>query len=225
MFSFCIFQKFFQKWKARGSMKDRTSALHHQTIWTMVAPKTSPNSPQQTWRTWRSITISGRIQAATLHLERWWTREHVLFESRRKLQSCCRGFRRHWGGGFHLVLASFQKSQNCRTLMGGQEGDALQRRRFSSVADSSDTETVDAARSSFFFWDYRVYRLKDSQLADSRICMLCVCISYLKKKKKKKVAVAEPSVTFDVIEICLPFCHFCHSQPMYALIFLTESAS
>lgn len=62
-------QKFFQKWRAKESMKDRTSALHHQTIWTTVAPKTSLNSLQQTWRTWRSITTLARIQAATLHLE------------------------------------------------------------------------------------------------------------------------------------------------------------
>lgn len=58
-----------------------------------------------------------------------------------------------------------------------------------------------------FFWDNYAYRLRLS-LVDSEICMLCVCISYLKRKKKKKVAVAEPLVTFNVIEICLPFLSF-----------------
>lgn len=55
-----------------------------------------------------------------------------------------------------------------------------------------------------------------------------VCMYQLfgeKKQQKTRKKVAEPSDTFDVIEICLPFCHFCHSQPMYALIFLIESAS
>lgn len=66
---FSLQRKFFLKWKARATMKARTSALHHQTVWTTVAPRTWLNSPQQTWRTWRSITISGKIQAATPHLE------------------------------------------------------------------------------------------------------------------------------------------------------------
>lgn len=60
-------------------MKDRTSVLHHQTIWTMVAPRTSLNSPRRTWRTWRSITILERIRAATLHPEWWRSREPVFF--------------------------------------------------------------------------------------------------------------------------------------------------
>lgn len=65
-------------------------------------------------------------------------------------------------------------------------------------------------------------------LTGGQLNLYVVCMYQLfeeKKKRKKNVAVAEPSVTFDVIEICLPFCHFCHSQPMYAVIFLTESAS
>lgn len=104
-------------------------------------------------------------------------------EGRRKWQSCCQGFWETLGTGFSfLVLASFQKSQNWRTLMGGQEGDALQRRRFSSVAESRDTETVDAGQE-LLFWDYHTQRLSP---ADSQICMLCVCISYLKKKRKDK---------------------------------------
>lgn len=47
--------------------------------------------------------------------------------------------------GFHLVLASFQKRQTWRTMMGGQGGGGgvLQRRRFNSVAYNRDTETVD----------------------------------------------------------------------------------
>lgn len=89
--------------------------------------------------------------------------------------------------------------------MGGQEGDALQSRRFSSVADSRDTETVDMVWSSFS--GITMPPTQRLSLADSQICMLCVCISYL-GEKKKNVAVAEPSVTFDVIEICLPLCHF-----------------
>lgn len=46
--------------------------------------------------------------------------------------------------GFHLVLASFQKRQTWRTMMGGQGGGGgvLQRRRFNS-AYNRDTETVD----------------------------------------------------------------------------------
>ena len=71
-------------------------------------------------------------------------------------------------------------------------------------------------------------RLTDSKTltgGQSNLYVVCMYQLFEKKKKEKKVAVAEPSVTFDVIEICLPFRHFCHSQPMYALIFLTESAS
>lgn len=82
--------------------------------------------------------------------------------------------------------------------MGGQEGDALQRRRFSSVADSRDTETVDASLELLFLELPRLATQRLS-LADGQICMLCVCISYLETKKRK---VAEPSVSFDVIEIC-----------------------
>lgn len=130
-----------------------------------------------------------------------------LEKGRRKVEEL---FGRHWGRGFHLVLASFQKSQNCRTLMGGQEGDALQRRRFSSAAHSRDTLRLLTRSGAPFLGLLRSPTQKDS-LADSRISMLCVCISYLRKKKKKKretLAAAEPSVPFDVIEIRLPFCHF-----------------
>lgn len=156
-----------------------------------------------------------------------------VFGGRRKSHSCCRSFGRHWGRGFHLALASLQKSQNCWTLMGGQEEDALQRRHFSSVADSKDTETVDRIWSSFFGGLLRrlLCRLKDLQWRTVKsVCCVYVSVIWKKKKqtrknKKKAAVAAEPSVTFDVIEICLQFCHFCHSQPMYALMFLTESAS
>uniref|UniRef100_A0A8C7WWA8 C2H2-type domain-containing protein n=1 Tax=Oryzias sinensis TaxID=183150 RepID=A0A8C7WWA8_9TELE len=37
---FSLQRKFFLKWKARATMKARTSALHHQTVWTTVAPRT-----------------------------------------------------------------------------------------------------------------------------------------------------------------------------------------
>lgn len=105
--------------------------------------------------------------------------------------------------------------------MGGQDGDALQRRRFGSAADSRDTETVDVVWSSFF----GITALTDSKtLTGGQWNLYVVCMYQLfGEKKEKKVAV--PSLTFDVIENCLPFCHFRHSQPMYALIFLTESAS
>lgn len=135
LFLFVFLQKFFQKWTTRATTKDRTSALRHQTTWTIAAPRTSPSWPRPTWRTWRSITILGRIRAATLHLE-WarpgnssWFFPFFLFfcflslslsflgRLRGKLQSCFQGFgRRHWGlgeegggeGAFHLALASFQ---------------------------------------------------------------------------------------------------------------------
>lgn len=109
-------------------------------------------------------------------------------------------------------------------MMGGQEGEALQRGRFNSVAYNGVTETVDAFWSSFF----RITTLTDSKTltgGQSNLYVVCMYQLFEKKKKAKSIAVAEPSVTFDVIEICLPFCHFCHSQPMYALILLTESAS
>lgn len=105
-----------------------------------------------------------------------------LEKGRRKVEEL---FGRHWGRGFHLVLASFQKSQNCRTLMGGQEGDALQRRRFSSAAHSRDTLRLLTRSGAPFLGLLRSPTQKDS-LADSRISMLCVCISYLRKKKKKE---------------------------------------
>lgn len=70
-------KKFSQRWITRGNMKDRTSALHPQTLWTMAAPKTSQSSQQQIWRTWRSITTLGRIRAATPHREWWNGRGHV----------------------------------------------------------------------------------------------------------------------------------------------------
>lgn len=155
-----------------------------------------------------------------------------VFGGRSKSHSCCHSFGRHWGRGFHLALASLQKSQNCWTLMGGQEEDALQRRHFSSVADSKDTETVDRVWSSFL-GDYCADYCADSKTCSggqSNLCVVCMYQLFGKKKqtgknKKKAAVAAEPSVTFDVIEICLQFCHFCHSQPMYALMFLTESAS
>lgn len=51
------------------------------------------------------------------------------------------------------------------------------------------------------------HRLKDSLWRTVKsVC--CVYVSAIWGKKKKNVAVAEPSVTFDVIEICLPLCHF-----------------
>lgn len=108
--------------------------------------------------------------------------------------------------------------------MGGQEGNALHRRRFSFLADIRATETVDTAWSFFF----GITALADSKTltgGQSNPYVVCMYQLFKKKKKKRKVAVAEPSVTFDVIEFCLTFCHFCHSQPIYALIFWTESAS
>lgn len=70
-------QKFFQKWRIRGNMKDRTLILRRRITWTTAALKTSPSSPQPTWRTWRSITTSERTQAATRHRERRRRRELV----------------------------------------------------------------------------------------------------------------------------------------------------
>lgn len=90
--------------------------------------------------------------------------------------------------------------------MGGQEGDALQGTRFSSVAVAETLKLPTLVWSSFILG---LLRLPSQRLAlaDSQICMLCVCIMLFEeeKKKRKKVAVAERSVTFDVIEICLPF--------------------
>lgn len=44
--------------------------------------------------------------------------------------------------------------------MGGREGGARQRRRFSSAAEGRDTEHVDAGLG-LLFWDYFTYPLKD----------------------------------------------------------------
>lgn len=90
-------------------MKDRTSISRHRTIWTMAAPKTSPSSPRLTWRIWRSTITLGRIRAATPHPEGWQTRGCDIF-------FVCFPLGWEGGGGGHLVLASGQKSQNCRTL-------------------------------------------------------------------------------------------------------------
>ena len=106
-----------------------------------------------------------------------------LEKGKRKVQSCLGDT---GGRGFHLVLASFQKSQNCRTLMGGQEGDALQRRRFSSAAHSRDTLRLLTRSGAPFLGITALTDSKRLSLADSRISMLCVCISYLRKKKKRK---------------------------------------
>lgn len=101
--------------------------------------------------------------------------------------------------------------------MGRQDGDALPRRRFSSAADSRDAETVDTVWSSFF----GINALADTKTLtgeQSNLYVVCMYHSVLKRKKKLSV---EPSVTFDVIKICLPLYHL---KPMYSLMFLTESA-
>lgn len=68
--------------------------------------------------------------------------------------------------------------------MGGQEGDALQRRRFSSVADSRDTETVDAGLELLFFG---ITTLSDSKtLTGGRSNLYVVCMYQLFGNKKKK---------------------------------------
>lgn len=189
---FCIFQKFFQKWTARGNMKDRTSPLQHRTVWTMVAPKTSLNSLRQTWRTWRSITILERIQAATLHLEWWWTRKLSSFFLFLKAEGNYRIVVETLGDsgkrGFHLVLASFQKRQTWRTMMGDQGGGGgggvLQRRRFNSVAYNRDTETVDTVWSSSF--GITTLTGSDSHWWTVKsVCCVYVSVIWRGKKRKK----------------------------------------
>lgn len=101
--------------------------------------------------------------------------------------SCCHGFGRHWGRGFHLALASLQKSQNCWTLMGGQEEDALQRRHFSSVANSKDTETVHRVWSSYL-GDYCADYCADSKTLNggqSNLYVVCMYQLFGKKQNKK----------------------------------------
>lgn len=68
-------------------------------------------------------------------------------------------------------------------MKGGQEGEALQRRRFNSVASNRDTETVDAVWSSFF----GITTLNDSKtLAGGQSNLYVVCMYQLFEKKKKK---------------------------------------
>lgn len=91
--------------------------------------------------------------------------------------------------------------------MGDQEGHALQGRCFSSVAFSRETETVDAVWNSSL---WGIITLTDSKtLSGGQSNLYVVCMYQLsEKKKKEEVAVAEPSVTFNVIKICSPFLSF-----------------
>lgn len=145
-----------------------------------------------------------------------------FFGGRRKLQSCCHGFGRHWGKGFSFSFGLLPEEPELPDSDGRPGRRRTSKETFQLCC--RDAETVDAVRSSFFFG---ITALTDSKtLTGGQSNLYVVCMYQLfEKKKRKKVAVAEPSVTFDVVEVCLPFCHFCHSQPMYALIFLTESAS
>lgn len=205
------FQKFFQKWTTRGSMKDRTSALHHQTIWTMVAPKTSLNLLQQTWRTWRSITISGRIRAATLHPERWRTRGHVLGFSRKRQKESRRVVWETLGKGFSFSFGLLPEEPELPDSDGRPGRRRTSKETFQLCCPQQrHTETVDALWSSFF----GITALTDSKRltgGQSNLYVVCMYQLFEEKKKKKKretLAAAEPSVPFDVIEIRLPFCHF-----------------
>lgn len=143
--SFCL-QTFFQKWKTRGNMKDRTLILHHQKIWTTAAPKTSLNSLQQTWRTWRSITTLERIQAATRHLERWWTRGQFFFYEPDGIMSW-RNRRR----GFHFSYGLLPG----RAITVGLWREARKEMHFTgdipALTLTSHTETVDTDLELLFF--------------------------------------------------------------------------
>lgn len=98
-------------------------------------------------------------------------------------------------GGGVVVSAEASVWKNCRTLMRGQEGNALHKRHSSSLADTRDTKTLDSAWSSFrwaWWWGGA------AALAGSRIqTAQPVCCMY--QSLKKSVAVAEAPVTFDVI--------------------------
>ena len=178
-------QKFFQKWITRGSMKDRTSALHHQTVWTMVAPKTSLNLLQQTWRTWRSITISGRIRAATLHPERWRTRGHVLGFSRKRQKESTELFGRHRGKGFSFSFGLLPEEPELPDSDGRPGRRRTSKETFQLCCPQQrHTETVDALWSSFF-GDYCAHRLKKT-LTGGQSNLYVVCMYQLFEKKKKR---------------------------------------
>lgn len=87
--------------------------------------------------------------------------------------------------GFHLVLASFQKRQTWRTMMGGQGGGGvLQRRRFNSVAYNRDTETVDTVWSSSF--GITTLTGSDSHWWTVKsVCCVYVSVIWRGKKRKK----------------------------------------
>lgn len=93
--------------------------------------------------------------------------------------------------------------------------------------DITDSQTVDTAWSSFF----GITVLADSKtLGGGQSSLYVVCTYRLfkvekKKTKEKKVAVAEPSVLLDVIEVCLTFGHSRHSRQCMPLFCWTESAS
>ena len=96
--------------------------------------------------------------------------------------------------------------------------------------DITDSQTVDTAWSSFF----GITVLADSKtLGGGQSSLYVVCTYRLFKvekkkkaeKKEKKVAVAEPSVPLDVIEVRLTFGHSCHSRQCMPLFCWTESAS
>lgn len=162
-------------------MKDKISTLHHQTVWTMVAPKTSLSSLQQTWMTWRSITVLGRIRAATLHLECWWTGEHVWFlvifslEGEENSGIVVKALGDTGEGGFLFTSVSFKSLElvNSDRRPGRRR---TSKERFSALYPIAETLRQMTWSGSPFFRNYY-------SLADSQICMLCVCISYLKKEK------------------------------------------
>lgn len=164
-------------------MKDRTSVLHHQTIWTMVAPRTSLNSPQRTWRTWRSITILERIQAATLHLEWWRSREHILFVFTQLLSRRWEtlGMREGFRLGFGLLPAEPELPDS--------DGRPRKEMHFTGNVSASllisDTLKL-STRPGAPLLGLPHLPTQRLSLADSRICMSSISISYLKKKKRER---------------------------------------
>lgn len=77
--------------------------------------------------------------------------------------------------------------------MGGQEGDALHRRRFSFLADIRDTETVDTAWSFFF----GITALADSKtLTGGQSNPYVVCMYQLFKKKEKEKSCRRRAISY-----------------------------
>lgn len=150
-----------------------------------------------------------------------------FFRGRRKFRICCYVFGGLCDSVFlFLVWASFQMSHTLWTIMGGLEGETLKKGDTSTLLLITETLKLwTQSWNSPLHFGITTLTDSDSSLADSPTCMLCVCISHSRKTiRRKDIAIAEPLVTFNVIETCFFAIVVLRNQCMPFFFFLTESA-